>query len=170
MASELRLTRNERISLAIIQGENPVPSMFFDQYEGFVPKRAARVIDEKLVVRYGFDWRLWRYANGVYKPDGDQALRIITRELLDDRYRDKHGNEVLAWYRAYEPSIGLNEPQHLINCANGLIDWASLELLPHSPDVLSTVQIPVAWKPDAACPKIDVFLAEVLPGDAIGFA
>jgi putative DNA primase/helicase len=58
-----------------------------------------------------------------------------------------------------------------------MLDWRTADLLPHSPEHLSIIQLPVAWNPDATCPAIDAFLSEVLPADsqrftreAIGYA
>lgn len=50
--------------------------------------------------------------------------------------------------------------------ANGLLDWKSGELRSHTPDHLSTIQLPVKWDPDATCPGIARFLSEVLPDEA----
>src|SRR5262249_11462207 len=51
--------------------------------------------------------------------------------------------------------------------SNGPLEWKTGTLHPHSPDVLTTNQIPVAWTPDATAPTIARFLGEVLPGDAV---
>jgi putative DNA primase/helicase len=51
-----------------------------------------------------------------------------------------------------------------------VLDWQTADLRPHSPDRLSIIQSPIAWDPDASCPAIDTFLAEVLPVDAQRFA
>ena len=63
--------------------------------------------------------------------------------------------------RGHEP------PERFINCANGLLDWRTGELRPHSPDVLTTNQIPIPWTPGATARTVERFLKEVLPEDAI---
>jgi putative DNA primase/helicase len=56
-----------------------------------------------------------------------------------------------------------------LNVANGMLDWRTGDLLPHSPEHLSIIQLPVAWNPDATCPATDTFLSEILPADAQRF-
>ncbi len=43
----------------------------------------------------------------------------------------------------------LNGREELINFKNGILNLDTLELLPHSPEVLSTIQIPCDWNPKA---------------------
>lgn len=50
---------------------------------------------------------------------------------------------------------------------NGLLDWRTGTLLPHDPAVLSTVQLNTIWDPTATCPKVDAWLADVLPDDLL---
>jgi len=56
----------------------------------------------------------------------------------------------------------LNQFSGIINLKNGLLDVTTRELKPHTPEFLSTIRIPVAYDPDADCPRIKQFLAEVL--------
>ncbi|MPZ08570.1 MAG: hypothetical protein GEU26_19540, partial [Nitrososphaeraceae archaeon] len=65
------------------------------------------------------------------------------------------------------PRIACEPIGELVNFRNGLLDWRSGELRSHTPDVLSTVQLPVNYNPDATCPAFDRFLAEVVPADMI---
>ena len=58
------------------------------------------------------------------------------------------------------------DPQpRYINVHNGMLDWASGEMLGHSPDYRSTVQLPVEYHPEAICGAFEKWLAEVLPPD-----
>ena len=52
-------------------------------------------------------------------------------------------------------------------CPTACWKWKTGDLLPHSPDYLSTVQLPVEYDPDASCPDFEVFIAEVLPPDLL---
>lgn len=140
---------------------------FFDEKGHFVPARLGAYLIDESTIRVGHDRRLWRYFNGVYRPDGDDWAKCRTRELVGDRFRRNHLEEVAAWLRAQLPSIGHNPPHKYLNCVSGLLDWKSGTLVPHSPEILSTNQIPVAWNPAATAPVFDRFLREVLPKDAI---
>src|SRR5207245_3172324 len=105
---------------------------------------------------------LWRYATGVYRPDGDDWARQRTRELVGERFRRNHLEEVSAYLRAQLPSLGQTPPEEFINCTNGLLDWRTAGLHPHSPDVLCANQIAVSWTPAATAPPVARFLADVL--------
>jgi P4 family phage/plasmid primase-like protien len=50
-----------------------------------------------------------------------------------------------------------------LNLPNGLLDWRTGQRHGHSPEVRSTVRIPVEWHPGATCPEISKWLAEVFP-------
>jgi putative DNA primase/helicase len=140
---------------------------FFTE-EGFVPARLGEHLIAEASIRLGRDRRLWRYALGVYRPDGDDWARQRVRELVGERFRRRHLDEVCAYLRARLPSLGDEPPERSsINCRNGLLDWRSGELKPHSPNVVSINQLPVAWQPQAACPAIMRFLAETIPWDAL---
>lgn len=53
------------------------------------------------------------------------------------------------------------------NLTDGLILWDLGVLQPHSPEAPSTVRLPVRWGPEAQCPHIDAFLAEVVGPDCL---
>jgi putative DNA primase/helicase len=55
-----------------------------------------------------------------------------------------------------------------INMSNGMLRWdapGGPALLEHHPEYLSTVQLPVAWTPDAECPAFETFLEASVPAD-----
>lgn len=144
-------------------------SAFFTDRGRFVAPRLAELIQAAGHVRTGMDGRLWRYDGGVYRPDGDQYVRAMVRTALGEACMRKHFDEVLAWLRSFEATID-NEPRlDVLNVRNGLLDWRTGRLRPHDPDVVTTLQLPVAWNPEATCPQVDKFLAEVLQADAIDF-
>jgi putative DNA primase/helicase len=135
--------------------------------KGFVPARLGAQLLAEAPMRLGYDRRLWRYDGGVYRPDGDDWTKHRGRELLGERFRRRHLDEVIAWVRAQLPSLGHAPPVDLINCRNGLLHWRTGKLMSHSPDVLSTNQIPIDWKPRATCPRIIKFFAQTIPWDAL---
>jgi P4 family phage/plasmid primase-like protien len=58
----------------------------------------------------------------------------------------------------------------MINFANTILDWTNGQPIAQEPNLKSTVQLPVAWRPEMACPQIDAFLHGVFPKDAANFA
>ena len=85
-----------------------------------------------------------------------------------------HGT--LTWAKPSSSIISLGVPElqdlcpDVINLKNGLFDLSTGELLPHTPDHLSSVQIQIEYDPTATCPKIDKFIKQVFPADAIKLA
>lgn len=72
--------------------------------------------------------------------------------------------------RAVVPEIGIEPITSVINVENGLLDWrAPLApmLMKHSPDTLSTVQIPWKWADEpSSCAEFEAFLdVAVAPDD-----
>ena len=143
--------------------------MFFDEKGRLITARLGEVIRQAGHVRKSVDKRLWRYQGGAYRSDGEEFARGQVRELLGDDFKRAHLGEVVSWLDSFPPTIGGDPLQGLLNVANGLLELDTLKLRPHDPEVLSTTQIPVAWGPDAACPKVEAFLDDVLPSDSIGF-
>ena len=144
------------------------PDGFFGRH-GFVAERLGQLLAAELTIVTAHDGRLRRYRAGVYVADAEDVVRRRVRELLDDRWRARHAYEVIEWLRAHEPVVTGEVSVDYINLANGLLYWRDGELRPHTPAAGSTVQIPHRWCPEATCPRIDRFLGEVLPADAVGF-
>lgn len=154
---------------------NPTePPKVADQYLRFMPE-SAQVIGFKPAVfgawlrrqhhlRLGADRVIRRYMNGVYVPAEDWVLQLL-RENHGEHYKRRSGEEVLGYLRSEIPAPE-DPPEGRINVANGWLDWRSGELLPHSPEIYSTAQLPVAWNPNATCPMVDKFIGEACPPDA----
>ena len=76
-------------------------------------------------------------------------------------------NEILEFISLDVPELHEQPSTELINLENGLLRVRTRDLLPHSPEFLSAVRIPIAFEAEARCPKIDEFIGEVFPEDAI---
>jgi putative DNA primase/helicase len=114
---------------------------------------------------------LYAYRGGVYRPDGE----LLIRQRVKHQLLDCDGSEL--WSRALTREIvefvALDVPElpdrpsaELINLENGFLNVRTRQLFPHSPDLLSTVRIPLTFHPQATCPEIDKFIGEVFPEDA----
>jgi P4 family phage/plasmid primase-like protien len=145
----------------------PSVSSLFGEDGCFVPAWAGKHLLAEAHILLGHDRRLWRYDRGVYRPDGDDWAKQRIRDLVGDAFRRQQLEQVGAWLHAQLPSLGQQPPMEFINCRNGLLDWRTGALRPHTPAVLSTSQIPIAWKPQATCLAIRRFFAETLPWDTL---
>ena len=127
-----------------------------------VPAQLAHPLVAEGHLKVGHDARLYRYEAGVYRPDGERWLRMRARDELGEDFRQSVVNEIVAYAKS-EMGVAFDSTDiGLVNLQNGLLDSISGELRPHSPNHLSTIQLPVEWDPRATCPQIDSFLNEVL--------
>lgn len=148
------------------QPEGPSESEFFNR-DGLRARVLANTVMQS--VRCGFsdtDERFYVYNNGVWLPNRG-TIEAEIAHFLGDRYRNTHSRNALDLIR-YSPNtqrITCDPLPQYINVRNGMLNWATGELLDHSAEYRSTVQLPVAYDPAATCPHFDRFLAEVLPKD-----
>ncbi|NQT12729.1 MAG: hypothetical protein HQ582_08270 [Planctomycetes bacterium] len=119
--------------------------------------------------------KLYRYAGGVYKRHAENYIRAQVKRLCIefgavDEWSTRLASEVVEFIRVDAPELWEKPPVDVLNVQNGLLRINGQKLLPHSPDHLSPVQIPVVYDPSAACPAIEVFVGQVFPPDARGLA
>lgn len=116
--------------------------------------------------------RLYRYAAGAYRPDGQRQVQRQVKALLERwgltaKWSTHRAGEVVAYIAIDAPTIWERPPLDTINLANGLLDVATGQLAPHRPDFLSTVQLPVAFDPAATCPHWERFVETTFPVDTL---
>lgn len=99
--------------------------------------------------------RIWHYDKGVWLPDGfdELARRIVL--CTGDRYRKDYINQVSSIITSREVKIDGLGPLEFINVKNGMLDWETLELVPHDPKMYSTYQLKISWNPKAHCPRTE---------------
>lgn len=143
------------------------PVTFFAKRDLLV-ETLARHIVEHMPVGLDAGDALWGYDGGVWSPLGAAGIRDAVFERLGERYRQGHLGAATDAVKALAVRIdpGAYDP-NLINVRNGMLDWRTGTLQPHDPAHLSTAQVQVEWNPDAVCPTIDAWLAEVLPADVL---
>lgn len=111
----------------------------------------------------------YMYENGVYHSVSDETIGRIIQSHLDPETA-KHTQIMDAQNQlrikvACDTSM-LNLETMIINVQNGLLDVRTRNLSPHSPDVLSTIQLKVSYDPGADCPRFKTFLYDSMEGDA----
>lgn len=139
---------------------------FFDKATGFQVMKATTCLLENQPAALTAERKVALYLNGVYHIDGTAFLSAVSKQL-GDQYRP-------AWRGAMEEmTIGMlfeggkllpeRSSYTKLNCKNGMLDLHTLELIPHSPEFMSTVQVAVDWLPDAKAPTYEAWLAAVCP-------
>lgn len=120
------------------------------------------------------DLQLYVYENGVYKFCAPETMKGIVKSYVaeyDERLISMATvNEVfyqLTTDLEYTRIDDLNGDESIINFENGIlkIDAANTVLLSHSPEYLSTVQIPCEWKDEPIeTPVFDHYLDDLCSG------
>ena len=115
--------------------------------------------------------KLYNYDGGVFRPEGERCVNNHVKRLLEaanfeDKWSSHKQEEVLKCIQVDAPLLWDRPPLDRINVHNGLIQTATSQLLPHSPDALTTVQLPIDYDPGATCPRWEKFVSDTLPHDS----
>ena len=145
-----------------------------DSKPGLVAELAGEILQTHAFAR-DEGGRLYRFVNGVYRPDGAHEIQRRVKTILEARGKTKQwstkvASETVAYLAVDAPQLWERPPLDTVNVQNGLLSLVSRQLLPHSPDFLSMTQLPVTYDPDASCPAWDEFAVQVFPPDAVELA
>lgn len=120
----------------------------------------------------GSTLKFWYYG-GVYKLISDGELKgIIKRFISDYDLTLLHMKDVDEVYKDlttdqnFKSIEDLNADENIINFENGILHLDTMELQPHSPEILSTIQIPCKWNPfTAGSPVFEGYLHKLTNGN-----
>ena len=145
---------------------------------------------------YGLGWVVWEGKRWVVDNTGEVSRRALdtVRSLYHEasEIEEKKERELMAGHAlksealqrikamiemaSSQPGIAIDSSAFdaqpwLFNCANGVLDLRTGELLPHNPDFLLSQLSPVRYDPSATCPLWEKFMGEVMLGSAplVGF-
>ena len=170
---DLLVARGPTALSEVLKKAKPLPKMYFPGGKFRPPLLGIELLRRnnyiKVKGRGEKERRLYIYDNGVYikaTEVEEETQNLLGMSTSIRKIKEGVTNLQLKAQVIYEL---LNAPNLIINCTNGLLDVESGILKPHTPNYLSTIQIPVAWNPDVQCERIDRFLEEVLPPDCIEF-
>ena len=157
--------RERTITKALQRIQEDPQRKYFTEKGAFIAKALS---DDLMSDRHFFtleeNGQIYVYENGVYILCGENIIRQMAQGRLQELSKRHHLSETI-YYIQNETMISrssINTDIYLINLKNGLYDVRQGKFMPHSPAVLSTVQIPVNYNQDATCPAIDSFLSEVV--------
>jgi P4 family phage/plasmid primase-like protien len=131
-------------------------------------------------IRYCIEMRKWLVWDGkrwavdemnVMRQRVKQMARLLYAQSIGMPKIEAHarasesfsaGTAALG-YAATEPgvpisAVDLDQQPFLLNCLNGVVNLRKGELLPHSREFLITKLCPVAYDPQADCPKFKAFI------------
>lgn len=131
----------------------------------FKPVDAAQKIMDGTPAAITVEKNIALYVGGVYQVDEDAILSRVVG-LLGNFYTPAYLKQTTDVLRGLLAAEGRKLPERmslpLLNCVNGMVDLRTGELLPHSPDYMSYVQVTAAYEPDTATPNYDAWLRDAL--------
>ena len=101
--------------------------------------------------------------SGVYVQGGNVLIETEAEEYENKISTYKAGeikNKIRR--RTYVSRTDFDRDSNLLNLKNGLLNIMTGQLVGHSPEYLSLVQLPINYDPKAKCPNILRFLGQVL--------
>lgn len=115
--------------------------------------------------------RYW-YSDGHYQMVSDDTIKGYIKQHIENYdytlLKMKDVYEVfgqLTTDLVFHKDSELNANDALICFKNGILNWKTGELMPHTPDVFITRQIPVNWQPDAKdAPVFHKYMAYLCDG------
>ncbi len=138
----------------------------------FVPALMADYLQKQLdpLIYEGneFSKQFYKYhQSGVWKPFPRDAIRLIVRNLLGDHAKAAwiDGAIDVLGAQVFKMPEELEFNPMLLNLRNGMLDIERMELKPHAPEYNSRVQLPVAYKEDATCPRWIETVAQIFADD-----
>lgn len=141
--------------------------LYFEN-NSFIPKW----LGDEIISRYPvfFDGsHMYFYSDGVYQRDDGGIIGGIVVQMLGDKFKRSRLSETVSYIqnKQWIKTDLINPNNDLINVKNGLLDWKTGDLHPHSPDFLSTMQLPVFYDPLAKAPNIEKFFSDIVTKDTI---
>lgn len=125
----------------------------------FVPaKLGAWLLNETPFKTLKNSGRMYRYKEGVYVPDGNEYIKARCVELLGECYSRQRVAEALSFIESSTFVDVEDIDTEYFNLENGLLEPLTGTLKAHTPDVFSTIRIPISYDPDARC---DLFLRKL---------
>jgi putative DNA primase/helicase len=152
------------ISKALERTNEDPRRKYFSEGRFVVKSLADELMRDYHFITFDDNHEIYYYENGIYRHGGENLIIQVAQAKLGDYTSKRHREEVKS-YIQYATMIRRdlvdNEP-YILNLRNGLYDLKQDKFKPHTPDLLSTVQLPVKYDPIADCPNIETFLSDVV--------
>lgn len=113
------------------------------------------------------DGRLFIYTKkGVYEEPSlvmlGKLIRHVMHEGKANSWKSSIETEIVRTLQREAPVVTEMNAQHdVLNLRDGMLNLSTYQLHPHSPDYLSTVQIPIYYNREATAPKFLQFMSDI---------
>lgn len=125
----------------------------------------AKEILARFELMYVDNEGFFEYQNGVWKRISDYWVK----KYIADRLGAFMNNSRIGAVANLLKSLCIRNVQfnrkNILNFQNGTLNLDTLELVAHSPDDLSTIQMTYDYDPEALCEKWRKFIFEIMSGD-----
>lgn len=111
---------------------------------------------------------IYVYQNGYYQPAENLIIFPEIQRILKDQVTRNAKSETLhkiADATTHPRTIFSSTDVRFIPLKNGVYDFVTKQLLPHSPEYRFLYQFPITYNPKAQCPKTSAFLDQVLTAE-----
>jgi len=113
------------------------------------------------------------YEDGCYRLYADEMIKGIIKNYItafdESILQMRDVNEVFGNITTdlkFKTNEELNADEDIINFQNGILRLSDMKLLPHSPEIMSTIQIPCDWLGEGKpTPVFDKFMKDLTSGD-----
>jgi|GEM_PF-1187496 len=117
--------------------------------------------------------RVFVYDRGVYQQCAPEMFQGKIKEFIRDYSKPlvsmppvMEAYHQLMTDTNYEKQTSLDADKDLINFRNGVLRLSDMTLLPHSPDILSTIQVPCNWiDKEPETPVFDAYMHTLTSGN-----
>lgn len=135
------------------------------------PNLFAKHVLQTLNLRVADGERFFLYEHGVWRLLPDKKLHRMIFQMIEE---EQSGVWRPAWESGYMATLSrladhvpeFDTQKNYLNLEDGMFNTETFELEPHHPDFHSCIQNPIAFDPDADCPRFRQFLDEVFQGDS----
>lgn len=151
-----------RQQVASFIGETDTTNNFFNDGK-FLPGAICDALqDDGHYLTLPTDNLLRVYRSGVYREDTTCETAKMIDVWLDEATRPDRIRSALDLLEI-RTKTDVDRHTGFFNLINGRLCLSSWELLDHTPEIPSLIQLPVRYDPAATCKEFDAWLANVLP-------
>ena len=171
---ERRLNRlRHLISTSVLHKEIKQPRKptkgggFFDG-NNFKPADCWQFLDSEYHLALSGDESVAVYHQGVYWNGSSLWWQRLVSDVLGNDYRPEFQAALtrvaLANLKTSKRGIPFQQPEPVINFRNGLLNVRTMEMISHTPEHLTLIQLPHDWDAEAQCPDFLEWVEQVAPG------
>lgn len=162
------------LTLILTVGKAEERGFFYDEKKNsymFNANAFAKHFIKRCHVRSTKDGRLFLYnKKGVYEELSEvnlgKIIRMIMHEGRWNSWKSSSEAEVVRVLQRESITVDeMNTNRNYINVRNGMLSLSTFTLQPHSPEFLSTVQIPIKYDPNATAPNFMSFIKDITLDD-----